>query len=96
MVVTDHSDAMGVMAKVLEGDPALMADPKLKEWHQGMNAGGAEASAVMIEMITMQGEGTLPEAVTDNHVQFDIWRKMTEIVERHNQPGFFSAIIGYE
>ncbi|WP_108259142.1 DUF3604 domain-containing protein [Mangrovicoccus ximenensis] len=96
MVVTDHSDAMGVMASVLAGDPSLMADPVLKRWHDGMNAGGAAASATMIEMITMQGEGTLPAAVTDNGVQFDIWKKMTEIVEGHNQPGIFSAIIGYE
>ena len=96
MVVADHSDAMGVMAGVLEGDPNLIADPTLKRWHDGMNAGGAAASATMMEMITMQGERTLPEAVTDNTVQFDIWKNMTEIVEGHNQPGVFSAIIGYE
>ncbi|MFG6157625.1 DUF3604 domain-containing protein [Halomonas sp. 1390] len=96
MVVADHSDALGVMASVLEGDPALMADPTLKAWHQGMNAGGEAASAVVIEMITLQGEGTLPGPVTDPEVQFDMWRKMTEIVEGHDEPGTFSALIGYE
>ncbi len=96
MVVTDHSDALGVMASVLEGDPALMADPKLKEWNKGMNAGGEQATAVVMEMITLQGLGKLPKAVTDPNVQFDMWRKMTEIVEGHNQPGNFSAMIGYE
>ena len=96
MVVADHSDALGVMTGVLNGDPALMADPILKRWNQGMNEGGAAASAVAMEIITLQGRGELPEAVTDNDVQFDMWRKMTEIVEGHDDPGTFSALIGYE
>ncbi|MGI9523774.1 MAG: DUF3604 domain-containing protein [Hyphomicrobiaceae bacterium] len=96
MVVTDHSDALGVMASVLKGEPSLMADPKLKEWNKGMNAGGEAATAVVMEMITLQGEGRLPKAVTDPNVQFDMWRKMTGIVEGHNDPGTFSAMIGYE
>ncbi|MCP4381410.1 MAG: DUF3604 domain-containing protein [Hyphomicrobiales bacterium] len=96
IVVADHSDALGVMFGVLKGDPSLMADPKLKEWNKGMNAGGEAASAVVMEMITLQGLGQVPEAVTDPNVQFDMWRKMTEIVEGHNDPGNFTALIGYE
>ena len=52
-----------------------------------MNAGGEAATAVVMEIITLQGRGELPEAMTDNDVQFDMWRKMTEIVESHNEPG---------
>ena len=96
MVVADHSDGLGVMAGVLAGDPALMTDPTLKSWNKGMIAGGDAASAVVMEMITLQGLGELPEAVTDNDVQFDMWRRMTEIVEGHDEPGDFSAMIGYE
>ncbi|MEQ6889022.1 DUF3604 domain-containing protein [Halomonas sp. CS7] len=96
MVVADHSDAMGVIAKVYAGDPALLADPVLKRWHDGMQEGGEAATAVVMEMITLQGEGTLPEAVTDRDTQLDIWRSMTEIVEGHDDPGTFSAMIGYE
>ncbi len=96
MVVADHSDAMGVVASVYEGDPNMMSDPQLKQWHDGMVEGGASASAVMMEMIAAQGNGELPEQMTDNTVQFDIWKNMTEIVEGHNEPGVFSAIIGYE
>ncbi len=96
MMVADHSDALNIFNGILEGDPTLMTDPQLKEWNKGMNAGGAAASAVVMDIITQQGEGTLPEAVTDNDTQFDMWRQMTEIVEGHNQPGIFTALIGYE
>ena len=61
-----------------------------------MNDGGAAASAVVMEIITLQGRGELPEAMTDRDLQFDMWRKMTEIVESHNDPGTFTALIGYE
>lgn len=96
MVVADHSDALGIVANIYAGDPALLADPVLKGWYDGMKKGGDAASAVVIEMITLQGEGRLPEAVTDKDTQFDMWRKMTEIVEGHNDPGRFTALIGYE
>ena len=96
MMVADHSDAMGVMNAVLEGKSSLMTDPVLKRWHTGMQAGGEEASKVVIEMITLQGQGKIPEALTDKKVQMDIWKEMTEVVESHNKPGIFTALIGYE
>ena len=96
IMVADHSDSLGVMSGVLAGDPKLLADPTLKQWNKGMNAGGEAATAVVMEMISMQGEGKLPKPVTDKGVQLDMWHKMTEIVEGHNDPGTFTALIGYE
>ncbi|MEJ2534471.1 MAG: DUF3604 domain-containing protein [Gammaproteobacteria bacterium] len=96
MMVADHSDALNMFNSVLEGDPALMADPTLKKWHEGMNAGGEEASAVVMEIITLQGNGQIPASMTDENAQRDQWRAMTEIVESHNDPGTFTALIGYE
>ncbi|MDK3075040.1 DUF3604 domain-containing protein [Sedimentitalea sp. JM2-8] len=96
IVVADHSDALGVVASIYEGDPAFMSDPTLKRWHDEMRKGGEAATAVVMEMITLQGEGRIPPAMTDTTTQMDMWREMTRIVESHNQPGIFSAIIGYE
>lgn len=96
MMVADHSDAMGVMSAVLEGKSSLMTNPTLKRWHEGMQAGGEDASKVVMEIITLQGQGKLPEAMTDTKVQMDTWKDMTEIVESHNKPGTFTALIGYE
>jgi hypothetical protein len=61
-----------------------------------MNAGGQAASAVVMDIITLQGQGKLPEAMTHREVQLDMWHKMTGIVESHNKPGQFTALIGYE
>ncbi|MDS9467904.1 DUF3604 domain-containing protein [Paracoccus sp. MBLB3053] len=96
LMVADHSDAMGVVASIYEGDQAMMADPVLKRWHEEMQKGGEAASKVVIEMITLQGQGKIPKPMTDPNTQMDIWHKMTEIVESHNNPGKFTALIGYE
>ncbi|MBU3030180.1 DUF3604 domain-containing protein [Paracoccus marinaquae] len=96
MMVADHSDSLGVMNGVLDGDPNLLADATLKGWHDGMVAGGDAAMAVVMDMITLQGLGKLPVAITDRDVQMDMWRRMTGIVEAHNDPGSFTALIGYE
>ena len=39
MVIADHSDALGVMAGVVAGDPNLLADPILKRWSVGTGRG---------------------------------------------------------
>ena len=96
LVVADHSDALGVIAEVLAGNPKLMTDPTAKRWNQQMNAGIEEGMKVTMEIITLQGQGKLPAALTDPALSFDIWKKLTAINDKYNEPGRFTALIGYE
>jgi Protein of unknown function (DUF3604) len=61
-----------------------------------MNAGIEQGMKTVIEIITLQGQGKLPAAVTDPAFAFDIWKKGTAIMEKYNEPGRFTAFIGYE
>ncbi|GGO79324.1 hypothetical protein GCM10011348_13320 [Marinobacterium nitratireducens] len=94
--ITDHSDALGVVSGIISGDPELLKDPKIKEWHEKMQQGGAAATAVMSEMISMQSNGTLPKAMTDPEFLQTVWERHTAIVDRYNDPGKFTAFIAYE
>jgi hypothetical protein len=96
LAVTDHSDAMGTFAQIIAGDPKLMTDPTLKRWNEEIAAGGGQASAVVMEAITLQGRGELPEPLTDRAFAFDAWHKYTSIIESMNDPGRFTALIAYE
>ncbi len=96
LVIADHSDALGVINEVIQGNPKLLVDPDVKRWNRQMNAGSEEAMKAVMELITLQGEGRLPKVVMDPKLSFDIWRKQTSIVERYNDPGRFTAFIGYE
>ncbi len=94
--VTDHSDALGVISGVITGDPELLKDPKLKEWHEKMKEGGSAATEVMSEMIAMQSDGTLPEAMTDVEFLRTTWEKNTAIMEKYYEPGRFTTFHAYE
>jgi len=96
IAISDHSDAFGVINELIAGNPKLMADPVLKRWNQQINAGGEEGSKVVMEMITLQGQGKLPKAMQDPQLGFDIWRKATANMEKYNEPGRFTAFIAYE
>ena len=96
LAVSDHSDAMGVVADIIAGKPELMTDPQLKKWHQMTNAGPDEAMQAVMEMITLQGQGKIPPAMTDPNTFRDVWGRYTAIAEQYNDPGQFTAMIAYE
>lgn len=58
LVVSDHSDALGVIMEVINGNPKLMADPTAKRWSQQMNAGGEEAMKTVMEIMTCKGRAS--------------------------------------
>lgn len=96
MMIAHHSDALNSINAIYDGEPELMADPILRNWHDGMREGGSAATEVLMEIITLQGLGQLPDQITSFEAQFDQWRAMTAIVERHDEPGIFTSLIGYE
>ncbi|MBP7952259.1 MAG: DUF3604 domain-containing protein, partial [Sphingorhabdus sp.] len=55
---------------------------------------------VTAEIIAMAAQGTLPAAMRDPENQKEnsekIWTSHTDIVERYNQPGKFTAFMGFE
>ena len=65
-----------------------------KRWHDMMAAGkGVEAAS---EMIAAQSNNKLPASVKDPKLARSIWQKNTEIMEKYNEPGRFTAFIGYK
>ena len=94
VAVTDHSDAAGVIFEVRDGNPDLMADPVIKRWHEMMASGqGVQAAS---EMIAAQSNNKVPPAMKDPRLAMSIWEKNTSIMEKYNEPGRFTAFIGYE
>ncbi|MFL7791448.1 MAG: DUF3604 domain-containing protein, partial [Anaerolineae bacterium] len=97
IVMTDHSDSLGFTSEIRAGNTKLMADNLLKEWNKAMNSGELEQIIpVAMDAIQRQGQGTLPEIAMDSGFLHSVWEKYTKIIEDFNEPGRFTAFIGYE
>ncbi len=99
LVISDHSDNLGFFPKLAAGDPAFLADETGKRWYEMIQVGGHQAVAAALELVDMISRGTFPEALTirpDSESYASAWKNITSAAEAANDPGKFSAIIGYE
>ncbi|MEN9569028.1 MAG: hypothetical protein RL172_259 [Bacteroidota bacterium] len=97
LCVSDHSDGMGVLSFIIGGDPELMKEPLLKQWHDGITSGDPKRmQQAKMEMVHAQSTETLPKIVMDSSFARTVWDKNIEIVEKYNSPGKFTAFIAYE
>jgi hypothetical protein len=96
VAITDHSDGMGVIAEIKAGNPEMMADATLKRWHEMFAAGPAEAMKATMELINAQANKKLPPLVMDPRFAKSVWLKNTALADKYNEPGRFTALIGYE
>jgi hypothetical protein len=96
LVVSDHAEAFGSMGEVVKGNPALMADPQLKQWHDMIKEGGDTAVRAAWEIIGANASNKLPKPLTDPAFIRSVWEPYIKTADRFNEPGKFTAFIGYE
>src|SRR5687768_8828622 len=97
LVVADHSDNMGFFPDLLAGKPELLAHPTGRKWYDMIQAGkGGEAA---IEIIVAFSQGTFPKKLMyfpGTSAYRIAWRETIKAAEDANEPGRFSAFIGFE
>ncbi len=99
LVVADHSDNMGFFPKLQEGAAYVMASEKGRRWHNMVEQGGQTAVNAAAEMIVAFSQGKFPEELTSSPgtgPYRSTWDDLIKAAEDANEPGDFTAFIGYE
>ena len=96
LVVADHGVAMGAMMELYTGNPDLLQDERLKRWHLMMNESPEQGVKAAGELISEASQGNIPQAMLDPKIARTVWNAYTKTADEYNDPGRFTALIGYE
>ena len=97
LVVADHSDNMGFFPRLFAGEPEMLADETGRRWYDLIQSG--DGVTVAQEVIARFSNGTFPEALSSvpgTAAYRNAWDLTIDAAEKYNDPGTFTAFIGYE
>ena len=95
LVISDHAEMYGLMPQLLKGDPAILATPQGKKWYDALKSGNKETMfATAMEIVAALQKPDPPFENAD--AVRNAWHEYTALADKYNEPGRFSAIIGYE
>ncbi len=94
LVVTDHCDYMGLPLALVNGAPALLANPVGKRWYDIYHSHGEKGFSLFPMLVKDISTGT--QSLKDPELARSAWQRAVAAAEKYNDPGHFTAFIGFE
>jgi len=95
IVVTDHAEMYGLMPQLLQGDPEILATEKGRRWYGELKSGDRDrifnTAMEIVDSLSKKDPPINSASATRN-----AWREYLRLADLYNEPGIFTALIGYE
>ena len=95
LVISDHAEMYGLMPQLLSGDPEILATEKGRKWYDALKSGDNDKVFATAMEIVASLSGKVPPIKSEKAVK-NAWQAYTALADKYNEPGRFSAIIGWE
>ena len=95
LVIADHAEMYGLMPQLLSGDPEVLSTEAGRRWYGELTSGNFDRIFATAMEIVGSLSGDEPPIKSDKAVR-KAWESYTALADRYNDPGVFTAMIGFE
>ncbi len=92
VVIADHAENIGIYDYLDRADPILKASENGRKWLEYFQAG--EGIKAAYEWSAFNAEGKDP--IDSAEMRSQVWERVIENADKYNEPGIFTAFIGFE
>jgi hypothetical protein len=93
LVISDHAENLGLAPAIAESDPVLLSNEWGKAIHDAVmkEKNPVKAFDMWIKQVNAQEDKLAGSAMAETW-----WKRSNAIAEKYNEPGLFTAMIGFE
>ena len=95
LVISDHAEMYGLMPQLLSGDAEILSSEVGRRWHDSLTSGDFDRIFATAMEIVGSLSDDVPPIKNETAVR-NAWQAYTTLADKYNEPGRFSAIIGFE
>jgi hypothetical protein len=98
IVVSDHAENLSVPLRIAQGDPEILRSPAARKMAEVYRTQGAQAlsSAVMGLALSPEALRQQVDALGTDEIRRPAWNKQAATADKYNEPGKFTAMVGWE